>query len=133
MLKINLNLGSEAIYTNADPTLIARGFSNLINNSLKYSKEGSYVDISISKRCINNVNYAILSIGNIPKFPIDKIDIDNMFKRLYKIDKSRPEQGSGLGLSIVQSIVKIHNGFIKVCSIGEKLEFYIGLIQVDNI
>lgn len=50
-----------------------------------------------------------------------------IFERSYKRDLSRKEEGSGLGLSIVKEIVKLHGGFVKVFRENKKLTFKIFL------
>ena len=110
-----------------DPTLISRAFSNLISNSLKYSKENSKVEVSIKETSINGVEYGVFTIKNTPKEEISEKEVKNFFKRLYKRDKGRSEDGSGLGLTIAKEIVKEHNGFLECKLKGKDLEFIIGI------
>ena len=52
-------------------------------------------------------------MSNVPKEAVVEAEVDSFFERLYKKDQSRHEEGSGLGLSIVKDIVKLHGGIIK--------------------
>ena len=107
--------------------MIARAFSNLISNSLKYSKENSKVEVSIKETSINGVGNGVFTIKNTPKEEISEKEVKNFFKRLYKRDKGRSEDGSGLGLTIAKEIVKEHNGFLECKLKGKDLEFIIGI------
>lgn len=122
-LKLSINLPQESIYIEADPNLFLRAVNNLLSNAFKYSKENTVVEFNISKEIFNNTPYAVLSVSNIPNDPISKDDLENFFERLYKKDSSRQKEGSGLGLSIVKNIVKLHGGFVKAYKQDNKLVF----------
>lgn len=126
-LEVEVNLENKQLLILGDPVLIARAFSNLISNSLKYSKENSTVKISVKEKVINNVKYGVFTIKNTPKEEVDEKEIDKFFKRLYKKDKGRNEDGSGLGLAITKEIVKQHYGFLECKLKGKNLEFIIGI------
>lgn len=122
-LKLELELSNEPVYIYGDSDLLARAVNNLLSNSLKYSKPNTVVKIKISKEKLNNVNYGIFSLSNVPKEPISEAEVDSFFERLYKKDQSRSEEGSGLGLSIVKDIIKLHGGTIKGYKEKEELIF----------
>ncbi|OAA90978.1 HAMP domain-containing sensor histidine kinase [Clostridium coskatii] len=122
-LKLSINLPQESIYIEADPGLFLRAVNNLLSNAFKYSKENTVVEFNISRETFNNTPYAVLSVSNIPNDPISKDDMENFFERLYKKDSSRQKEGSGLGLSIVKNIVKLHGGFVKAYKQDNKLVF----------
>ena len=101
-------------YINARKNLIQRCLNNLIDNSIKYAK-----NIKIQLEKINtNIILTIDDDGN----GIPKNEYDNVFKPFYKIDKSRSETKSsvGLGLSIASDIVKSHGGTISLGQSEEK-------------
>lgn len=122
-LKLELELSNEPVYIYGDSELLARSVNNLLSNSLKYSKPNTIVRIKISKEKLNNVNYGVFSFSNVPKEPISEAEIDSFFERLYKKDQSRSNEGSGLGLSIVTDIAKLHGGTIKGYKEKEELIF----------
>lgn len=94
---------------------------NLIENSIKYSKENSSVKIvteEIEKEFILKVEDDGIGI------PAE--DLPRIFERFYRVDKSRSSKGTGLGLAIVKHIVKIFNGEIFVESkLGKGTRFTI--------
>ncbi|WP_294182125.1 HAMP domain-containing sensor histidine kinase [uncultured Clostridium sp.] len=126
-LKFSLKLPQESIGIEVDPDLFLRTVNNLLSNALKYSKNGTTVELKAGREKYNDSFYSVVSVSNIPKVPIDDEDMENFFERSYKRDLSRKEEGSGLGLSIVKEIVKLHGGFVKVFRENKKLTFKIFL------
>jgi len=94
------------IYVNGRKNLINRSLNNIIENALKYAKQ---VEIKLSKK---NTNLFIIIDDDGPGIP--KNEYNNVFKPFYKIDKSRAESKSsvGLGLSIASDIIRSHGGNI---------------------
>ena len=99
---------SENTFFNGRKNLIQRCFNNLIDNSLKYAKKVK-VQQELNK---NNLNYIIEDDG--PGIP--ETEYENVFKPFYKIDRSRSETKSsvGLGLSISSDIIRSHGGKISL-------------------
>lgn len=79
----------------------------LLDNALKYSLPGQ------TEVCLNKQGHqAVLTVSN-PGDPIAQEDLENIFKRFYRVDTARSmNQSYGLGLSIAEGIVKDHNGKI---------------------
>ena len=105
----NKNISTELatrIYINGKKNLIQRSLINFINNALKYGKK---LNLKLSKI---KSNIIITIDDNGPGIP--KEEYDNVFKPFYKIDKSRGESKSsvGLGMSISSDIIRSHGGNI---------------------
>jgi signal transduction histidine kinase len=73
---------------------------NIIQNAIKYSHKNSNIEIFLDSKCLKIKDYGI---------GIKNEDIDNIFDRFYRVDKSRAKGGYGLGLSIALTIAKLHN------------------------
>ena len=99
---------SKEVFLDGRKNLMQRCFSNLIDNAIKYS-----ANVYISLRKLNN-NILIIIDDDGPGIPEN--ERENVFKPFYKIDKSRGDSKSsvGLGLSIASDIVKSHGGNIKL-------------------
>lgn len=100
-LKISIEEEGE-LYTIGDEHILKMIFSNIINNSLKYSEEGKEITIDIKKNGeVRVINY---SKG------VENLDKDLLFKAFYRGDKSRSKEiaGSGLGLYIVKTLIELH-------------------------
>lgn len=113
-LNLDVKLENKIFNIHGDSMLMARALSNLINNALKYSKDNTTVNITLKEQMINETNYGVFEIDNLPKNNISEEQAENLFNRLYKVSKARNEEGSGLGLAITQEIIKAHNGSIKI-------------------
>ena len=99
---------SKEVFLDGRKNLMQRCFSNLIDNAIKYS-----ANVYISLRKLNN-NILITIDDDGPGIPEN--ERENVFKPFYKIDKSRGDSKSsvGLGLSIASDVVKSHGGNIKL-------------------
>ncbi|WP_330365064.1 sensor histidine kinase [Oribacterium sp. NK2B42] len=107
------NTGSQII--EADGDLLARLFDNLINNAIKYGKEGKRVKVNLrADREI--VTIKIVNYGYV----IPEKELPLIFDRFYRTDHSRTTQngpgGTGLGLAIVKNITDMHHGAVSVSS-----------------
>ena len=105
----NPNISMEIIpriYMDGRKNLIQRSINNLIDNALKHAKK---VNLNLSKK---NNNILIIIDDDGPGISED--ERENVFKPFYKIDKSRGESKSsvGLGLSITSDAIKSHGGNI---------------------
>ncbi len=99
----------EEIYTAIDYDKIERVVLNLLSNAIKFTKPGGSIAVNVKLK-EDNVLIIVQDTGiGIPK---DKQT--SIFERFTQIDNSlsRNADGSGIGLSIVKSIVELHNGKI---------------------
>ena len=96
----------KTIIMNGRKILIQRCLNNLIDNSIKYSNN---IDIRLTK---NNNYLSVIIDDDGPG--ISKKEYNNVFKPFYKIDKSRSDSKSsvGLGMSIASDVVRSHGGRI---------------------
>ena len=125
-VSFEFDLQTPEIY--ADAEYIEEVFSNLIDNSIKYSKERVDIHISSSK----NDFYSIIKIydNGLGISEKDQRSIFNKYERAAAGSRSRRKKahGFGLGLNFVQQVIEAHKGKIFVNSIeGEFTEFIIYL------
>jgi two-component system sensor histidine kinase SenX3 len=96
-----------------DRTQLEMAVSNLIENAINYSPDGTQV--SITEKCENNlIEIAVTDQG----IGIPEKDMERIFERFYRVDPARSRQtgGTGLGLSIVKHVITNHGGDISVWS-----------------
>ncbi|MGN1303708.1 MAG: ATP-binding protein [Oscillospiraceae bacterium] len=98
---------------NADSDLMQQVLYNLVENAVKFVDEGGYIEFSFEEK----EGSSIIRIRNSGD-GLKANEISKVFDRFYKADASRgiDKTGVGLGLSIVRSIIKLHDGKILVRS-----------------
>lgn len=108
-----------------DKQLFNRAFENLLNNAIRYTKEGD--DISLTAVMQENSNIAEISVSDTG-IGISEEDLDHIFDLFYRGTSSRREEGMGIGLSVVKQIVDSHGWKIDVKSqLGKGTTFTIKL------
>ena len=124
----------ETVVTETDETRFLQAFYNLVNNAVTYTGGDKRVGIIQEIVRGGEKSYVRVSVADAGEgIPPDKLP--HIWERYYKIDKShrRAAQGSGLGLSIVKSIMDMLGGRYGVESkIGEGSKFWIDLPLVER-
>ncbi len=116
-LELEVDFNVEKIMVLGDKDAIQRVIINILDNAIKFSFENTKVIISTWFKD----KKAYVSIGNFGT-GIEKNDINHIFDRFYKTDKSRTsdKKGAGLGLSMVKNIISLHKQQIWVDSFETK-------------
>jgi signal transduction histidine kinase len=86
-----------------DRDLFFEALANLVDNAVKFTPAGGCIDISL----VPGENENIIRVADTGP-GIGEDERDAVMRRFYRSDKSRNTQGSGLGLSLVSAIVKLH-------------------------
>ncbi|WP_026895628.1 HAMP domain-containing sensor histidine kinase [Clostridiisalibacter paucivorans] len=104
-LKFKIKYPEKKLYVKADGRLLWRAIENLLSNIFKYSLEGSrvYIDIEDLQDQVSIV------FKNISAYELN-IPSDELMQRFKRGDESRSSEGSGLGLSIANSLINMQNG-----------------------
>ena len=113
-IKLKLDRGNDkSIMVRADRTRIMEAANNLINNSIKYGKDGGRTVI----RFMDMGDDIMIEIAD-DGIGISEKDLPRIFDRFFRTDKSRSREmgGTGLGLAIVKHIIEAHNQTINVQS-----------------
>ncbi len=122
-VKLSLISNSKPILVFADYKRIHQVMTNLIQNAIKYNNEDGSVDVQFQEY----ENFMDVSVSDSGE-GIEKEDLERIFERFYRVDKSRTRSkgGTGLGLSIVKHILEGHEASISVSSVpgkGSKFSF----------
>lgn len=115
---IALNAGyCGELYMTGSDILIYRVVFNLVENAIRYNRDGGSVYVSVNKRDTNAV-IAVRDTGRgiAPEY------IERVFEPFFRVDKSRSRElgGVGLGLALVREIVRLHDGSIAVSESNEE-------------
>ncbi|MDF0732920.1 heavy metal sensor histidine kinase [Pseudomonas entomophila] len=91
----------------ADATLLRRALANLLSNAVRFAEPGSTVEVTAR----SEANGVVVDISN-RGLAIAPHHLQSVFERFYRVDAARQgsAQSSGLGLSIVRSIMQLHQG-----------------------
>lgn len=104
---------SNASAVRADADRIEQVLANLVHNGVKFTPAGGSVRLS-AEDADGTVAFTVSDTGR----GIDAAELDRVFERFYKADRSRASEGTGLGLAIAKHIVQAHGGTIAATSAG---------------
>lgn len=113
--ELTVTLPEKTIFVDADPNRLAQVFSNLLNNSTKYTPDGGHIWLTVERQD-GDVMVTVKDDGvGIPAEMLDEI-----FEMFTQIDRplEKGHSGLGIGLTLVKRLVELHNGRIKVQSAG---------------
>jgi signal transduction histidine kinase len=96
---------------NVDRKMLRHIMTNLISNAIKFSPEGSSVDVS----CENRKNELIFTIQDTG-IGISEADQKHLFERFFRAENASNIQGTGLGLHIISRYLDLVNGHIELAS-----------------
>lgn len=113
-MDLHIQIDDALEYCYADPKRLKQIILNLVNNAFRYTSEGGTITIC-AKQQGKDFLFSVQDTG----MGIAPEDIDKIFDRFYRTDRSRDREsgGSGLGLAITKALVEAHGGWIKVDSV----------------
>ncbi|MCX5658067.1 MAG: ATP-binding protein, partial [Candidatus Omnitrophica bacterium] len=120
---IKINIPRDFPEVNVDFPYMLKAFLNVVDNALKYSPDGSSIEIETS--CIGGkARVSVRDYG----CGIPKEDLGRIFDKFYRVQRAQNVLGTGLGLSISKNIIEAHGGNISAESIlGKGTKFIIEL------
>lgn len=106
---VELSIEGSPLQVRGDRRMIQDLIFNLIDNAIKYNRVGGSVDVSIS----DEGSYGVITVSDTG-IGIPRDDVERVFERFYRVDRSRSRKagGTGLGLAIVKHIVEYHGGSV---------------------
>jgi len=119
-------IGDKSIRISADRDLLFDAISNLVDNAIKHGRDGGVVIVGIEQKD----GGAVLSIADDgPGIPPD--EVEHVFKRFYRLERSRSTPGNGLGLSLVAAVVRLHGAQVALSDNrpGLKVELHFPLLD----
>jgi len=124
-IQLQIEAADDLPAVRVDPDRMTQVLVNLLDNALRYTPGGGLIILS-AQMLVDRVKISVRDTG--PGIPEE--DLNHLFERFYRGDKSRQREsgGSGLGLAIAKSLVEIQGGQIEVTSVlGEGATFIIDL------
>ena len=127
--RVAFSIPKTNLFLKGNPEYFSMAVQNLIDNALKYSEEDTIVKVEV-KKTDNKLKISVIDEGiGIPDFEKERI-----FERFYRSETVNDKKGFGLGLSLVQSVVKQMNGTIEVKDNhprGTIFELKFGLLHLE--
>jgi CheY-like chemotaxis protein len=128
---------SPQLMMDIDAVKLEESLSNLISNAIKYTPEGGEVHVTVrelkpSKTDSHSVEIIVCDTG----IGISESQLDKIFLRFYRVeDKNFPyQEGTGIGLTLVNEYMKLMNGSVRVSStLGKGSEFILRLPIKNNV
>lgn len=108
---LDLDIDLQPLQICANEDLLYQVWLNLIDNAIKYSHQQGRIQIQANQ----NQEMAVVTIAD-QGIGMDQETQKHIFDRFYQADTSRQTQGNGLGMALVASIIKLHQGSIRVQS-----------------
>ena len=131
-LRVITHLAADAAPVMGNPRMIAQAIEKMLDNALKFGREGEKIEILVRNMDGPFVQVAIRDYG----IGIDPKEHEKIFQRFYQVDSAanRQFEGAGLGLSVARAIIESHGGRIGVKSqLNAGSIFYFTLPKADII
>lgn len=94
------------LFVLADRDLVAQAMSNLMDNAVKYTPEGGAIRLEVKRGGDGTVELVVVDSG--PGIPVE--DRERAVERFVRLEQSRSQPGSGLGLSLASAVAEAHTG-----------------------
>jgi signal transduction histidine kinase len=102
-------VGDRPMVITGDRDLLFDAVANLVDNAIKHGREAGQVTVELSRSDAD----AVISVAdNGPGIPID--EHQHVFRRFYRLERSRCTPGNGLGLSLVAAVARLHDARIRL-------------------
>jgi signal transduction histidine kinase len=102
-------VGDRQVLVTGDRDLLFDAMANLVDNAIKHGREAGQVTVEVVQGDLE----AVISVADDgPGIPID--EYQQVFKRFYRLERSRRTSGNGLGLSLVGAVARLHGARIEM-------------------
>jgi signal transduction histidine kinase len=108
----------DRVLVSGDRDLLFDALANLVDNAIKHGGNGGRVTVKVAKR---EVGSTVTVTDSGPGIPPD--ERRHVFKRFYRLERSRHTPGNGLGLSLVAAVARLHSAHIELVDNAPGLEF----------
>jgi signal transduction histidine kinase len=117
--RVHLNaVVDRGVLVTGDRDLLFDAVANLVDNAIKYGDEAGRVTVEVTR----NDDGAVIAVADDgPGIPIN--ERQNVFKRFYRLERSRRTPGNGLGLSLVAAVARLHGAGIELVDNAPGLKF----------
>lgn len=110
-VSIELSFPNEPVYVLSDLEVLADGLYEIVENALRYSREGAVVTIGVNQ----NSDHTTITIRD-DGVGVPAEDLPYLVERFYRVDKAHSTPGFGLGLAVAARVIDLHNGTLEIQS-----------------
>ncbi|MCR5676226.1 MAG: HAMP domain-containing histidine kinase [Lachnospiraceae bacterium] len=123
----------EPVFVQADSHHLWRVMENLFGNAAKYAMPNTriYLDLAFSDRNAEGKRDAVFSIRNVSENELH-VDPGELTERFIRGDESRTSEGSGLGLSIAQSLIRAQGGEMRIDIDGDLFKVTLWIAEAEK-
>ena len=116
---VNLTVAGDArVPVTGDRDLLFDAMANLVDNAIKHGRDGGRVTVAVT----TTDDGAVMAVADDgPGIPPH--EVEHVFKRFYRLERSRRAPGNGLGLSLVAAVARLHGARIALLDRAPGLEF----------
>lgn len=112
-VKVSGDISDCTLYSDRD--LLFQAFANVLDNAIKFTPEGGKVVASLMIMPSGEVCFSVCDSGlGIPPEHVEQVT-----KRFYRVESSRTSKGNGLGLALVNAVVRLHDGQLSFANFGK--------------
>ena len=119
---LDFSLDFDEQNIDASEELLKQVWINLLDNAIKFSPDGGFIEIRINEK-----NYRVVVSVTNAGIDIPPEKQRKIFNKFYQADESHAARGNGVGLAIVKRVTELHGGSIRVESGGGKTTFTVFL------
>jgi signal transduction histidine kinase len=101
--------GEDGVVIDGDPELLTQMLANLIENALRHTGEGAFIRVGVARETRGVVLWVADDGPGVPEG-----EHERLFDRFYRLERSRSEPGSGLGLALVAAVAKLHDAEVRL-------------------
>ena len=106
---LELNVDFEEHQICANEELLKQVWVNLLDNAIKFTPDDGLIEVAIGEDG-NSIAVSVINSGS----EIPEENRERIFQKFYQADESHATEGNGIGLAIVQKVVQLHQGKVKV-------------------
>jgi len=126
----------EGCFVAGNEEFLHRAIDNVARNAVRYTRDGSTVEVSLRRMKSNGDSYGVMAIRDHGK-GVPEEAIPNLFKPFFRVSGAREREtgGTGLGLAITEAAVRLHDGTVKAANFpggGLTVEIWLPLIPNDS-
>jgi signal transduction histidine kinase len=102
-------VGDQSVLATGDRDLLFDAVANLVDNAIKHGRDAGHVTVEVK---VSDGGAVISVADDGPGIPLD--EYQHVFKRFYRLERSRSTPGNGLGLSLVAAVARLHAAHIEM-------------------